>query len=131
MKPILNFYIFNSENSGYKIQNVGLGPAIIHGVKVTDKNSNNSFDSWETLVRDKLNYKGAYFCSDTMKGSAHQNGIERKLLTINERLMITKSSGIKFEVCYCSIYDECWISGIEQSPYEVGSCENFKYNISC
>jgi len=131
VQPILNFYIFNDEYSGFKLQNVGLGPAIVKGVKAKNIKTKEVYSSWESLVRKKLNYTGEYSCSDTLKGSAHENGIERKLLTINEKLLVTKGSGIEFEVCYCSIYDECWISGTEQSPYEVSSCADFNYNISC
>jgi hypothetical protein len=131
VQPILNFYIFNDVDSGFKLQNVGLGPAIVKGVKATNIETKEVYSSWEPLVRNKLNYTGEYFCSDTLSGSAHENGIERKLLTIKEKLVIDKNSGIEFSICYCSIYDDCWISGTEHAPQKVDSCKKFDYNVSC
>ena len=129
--PIMNFYIFNSEESGYKIQNVGVGPAIIHGVRASNKNSNHQYDDWDDLVRNGLGYNGKYICSDTMKNTAQENGAERKLVIISESLKVQKSTPIKLELCYCSVYEDCWVSSTEEGNYRVDNCSSFTETLQC
>lgn len=82
-------------------------------------------------MRNQLNFSGKYECADTLRVSAHQNGVERELLTIKEKRIVNKNSGVEFQVCYCSIYDDCWTLGNGNVPEPIPSCDEFEYNISC
>lgn len=131
LSPLMNVYIFNDKTSGYKLQNVGVGPAKIYGVKARNLNTNKAYLKWNDLVGNGLNYSGEFKCSDTMPQTAQAIGVERPLITLFAKQAITKSTPIELTSCYCSVYDDCWTASNKSGIKPIASCNDFTGVIEC
>lgn len=109
-----------------RVQNTGVGPARIQAASVTYKGETKA--NWWDLI---LNDLGAN--ADSV--GYYQSAINGRVLPTNSEqevfFRITKDSGpaarelfaslrreimegtIDVTVCYCSVYDECWISSVQ------------------
>lgn len=108
------------------VENVGLGPAIVSSFEIDVGDS--VYASWRPLVEGFTNTDTTYFVySDFGDGSVLKSGERLDLLRIPDSASAAKfdahRSSLQTTVCYCSLYEECWIdrSG-EPRPRAVESC---------
>lgn len=87
--------------------------------------------SWDEVVRHNLGYQGNFKCSDTLKGIAHNVGLERNLISIDEPLIVKNDSGLTLKVCYCLVYDDCWVSTSYSIHDSVPNCFKVQSPIKC
>ena len=133
VKPLINLYLFNGEVDGYKIQNVGVGPAVMHGLRVKNTKSGLTYKKWNVLTQE-LGYTDIPVCSDVMPNSALGTPVERNLITVKLNKSdnyINQNTTIDLEACYCSVYDDCWISSLKSGIKKTDSCDSFGDIIQC
>lgn len=101
------------------IINKGVGPAIIK--KVYIEINNNVIDGIHELMnfvpdslRSDYNYSSIWPGQVIMSGENIQLFQNKNPATIKYLLELMEGEKIKIEICYCSIYNDCWTStGIE------------------
>ncbi|ABE54067.1 conserved hypothetical protein [Shewanella denitrificans OS217] len=109
---------FGAETFGYNVTNSGTGPAMINYAKV---NYDSTFiKSWSDIdVFDKViqSHVGNRILSSqqTIQPLVYQGDKVKDILIADEMIGI--------ELCYCSIYDECWVIDRENRPKPVEYCE--------
>jgi hypothetical protein len=95
--------------------NKGVGPAIIKNVSVEINNSQiDGIHEIMKFVPDSLqseyNYSSLFVGQVIMAGEKIQLFQSRNTGTIRYLLKLMESEKIKIEVCYCSVYNDCWTS---------------------
>jgi hypothetical protein len=110
-------FFWDDTGAGWLSSNTGSGSARIRGFKTLLDGKSLPYDQMYLVIADALGLgiKGASVDFRNMRAGilikpdfsdhlfwAHTGVAEEKLLTSWKR--------ISFETCYCSIYDECWLS---------------------
>lgn len=130
---------FNTENNspeiGLTITNVGVGPAIVREFSIFYKNQ--KYTNIYKLLKDCCDYvvttSTPYTSGLTnafVEGTVIRAGEERPYLIIkragNEKTWDQLDKvrfKLKFDACYCSVFNECWRSDIvDIDPKPVKSC---------
>ncbi len=108
----------------YVVSNNGTGPALVKYARVTldDK----PLKSWNDLV-SKLGV------ADTVFSQSHIGSIvlpaQQKITAFDLQVpkavaaYYARPNPASIELCYCSIYDECWLIDRRNQPTEVAHCE--------
>lgn len=120
----------NATGAGWKLANEGLGPAITKTATVVyDKET--PCRSWGALVNAL--FAGAnvhpFSYSNFSKGEHLREKTDVTLLWFTDQgdaaRVTPNKDKVKIAVCYCSIYDECWIATnvSKVSLKKVDSCE--------
>lgn len=118
-------YTNDLDKDGFVLQvdNFGIGPAKIGSVKLAlDGKPQRSWDD----VLEALDVKDASYSTSSLHGDVIPPNINRETtigaIRINERkaakLFHEADSRFTLEICYCSVYDECWISRWHRSGVE-------------
>ena len=108
---------FSDETFSYAVLNSGMGPALIKHVTV-------EYDS-KYIKRWKDINSFSSFMQSHISGRtlAAQKNITALYYKGEDVSLFLKADGlIKTEVCYCSIYDECWVIGGNNQPSPVEEC---------
>jgi len=115
-----------SDKRGYSIEvsNKGLGPAIVKTAKITLDSKVQ--DSWKDVF-DELKLAGSF--------SLITNPLSSAVISQNETIYVVKVDGaqagykaskgsprIGLEVCYCSVYDDCWVVSKNRQYKSVKQC---------
>lgn len=116
---------FNETGFRVLLMNRGTGPAIIQSMRV--QYNGKPLQSWQQLL-DQFDVKfhgnwGSSFASRvTLPANQMLEALSVKDKTL-ARQMYDASDKLKIEVCYCSVYDECWItSDVLQQNQSVAQC---------
>ncbi|GGW76405.1 hypothetical protein [Alteromonas halophila] len=93
----------------YVVINQGTGPALIKYARIGT--SSNYYPTWRALITDagfaNASYTQAHISSGVVRASQEIVAFE----TRNEDLITALDNVlVNAEICYCSIYEECWIS---------------------
>jgi hypothetical protein len=115
-----------SDKQGYSIEvsNKGLGPAIIKTTNITvDGKTQNS---WQDVF-EKLKLQGSFYTVT--------NSLSSTIISQNETVIAVKveeakaghtagkgSKRIDLEICYCSVYDDCWLVSKSNQYKSVDQC---------
>ena len=119
----------NSGNDGYSriVQNVGLGPALIRSFQV--RVSGNPVHSWKEAadsMRVQLGWKGTRTTTFGQGLVVPTNTLIELLVlpdSTDVRLLRTRLSALQTTVCYCSLYGDCWSTGVAgYEPRPVRTC---------
>jgi len=104
------------------IENVGTGPALIKYTNVTYKSK--AIKTWQELYK-VLGYK-SYIGSYNTFGDrvlATQSNISILDAEAKPAKSLNDSSDLlDIEICYCSVFDDCWLSSLHGKTLEVKSC---------
>ena len=123
----------NTNRNGYErvLTNTGLGPARIQSVKVTFKDK--PALSWLEITNEIIEKSGekepigSITYSSLWRGRQIQAGESTSLLHVKDRKFINllqKSiPKANMEICYCSMYKDCWIKENSKVPKQVEQCE--------
>lgn len=95
--------------------NKGVGPAIIKNINV--EINNRQIDGIHEIMKfvpdslqSEYNYSSLFVGQVIMAGEKIQLFQNRNTETIQHLLKIMETEKIKIEVCYCSVYKDCWTS---------------------
>ena len=120
-------YSIQDEKYGFNIINKGVGPAIIKqmDVFVDDKPYPDWTSVFQALLKTKSSVPSIY--SSTNKSVIAVNETIN-MIDVNSPELISKiqakPDNIMIQVCYCSIFEECWLTGRGIENQEVASCKS-------
>jgi hypothetical protein len=67
-------------------------------------------------------------CGDIHPMSALKDGDSITIVNIESNSGISKEMNFDISICYCSVYDDCWISSFPYGKKEVRNCNSFTQN---
>ncbi len=123
---ILNF-VYNATGAGWSLLSVGLGPAEARrfAVYVDGKPQPNWVAVAEALGLPHPGQIGYY--SLIYPGSLYRVGISPRLYWVdsepNRTALIRNFDRVTIEMCYCSLYGECWRQSTEAGSRKQDSCD--------
>ena len=103
----------------YGVANNGTGPALIKMVKV--KQGDKYLKRWSEIKQfSGINATQSHISHRTLAAQDSITPIQYKGKEVKKLLSIDNS--ISIEICYCSIYEECWLIDRESIPEPIASC---------
>lgn len=116
--PRLELFRSVSDNSfSYSVSNNGNGPALIKYAKVKD--GANYVKMWKEIELFQ-NITQSHIGNRTL---SPQSTITPLLYEgDNTKAILKADDSISIELCYCSIYEECWVVNRSSRPTAVESC---------
>lgn len=117
--PYIEWSHSNVDGFYLQVQNKGIGPAIIKDAKLFLDDKEVDLDILFNSLIGK-NHEGMSYQTSYVLGRVMAPGESFKVFNILEGTYATKMDSaftkrnIRFEICYCSIYEDCWTSkGLE------------------
>jgi len=119
------FRSYNSKRFSYVVINSGIGPAIVKSAKVSL--NDRYFSNWKEAVTATTQASPA----EVFVGNSHiSNRVispdkELDILTISDKALaklLAQSDNLAIELCYCSVFDECWVTDRNNKPRPIGNC---------
>lgn len=130
VRPYVSFaFYYNKAGAHFSLDNYGLGPAQVQWFRATVDDKPQG--SWREVLRE-LGLDGVpYTQSIPAKGvMMPPQPIEKSVEILSVKpydasnTLIENHHRIALEVCYCSLYDECWIASTQGSgPVKIRSCD--------
>jgi hypothetical protein len=106
------FFNWDEKNAGWYITNRGLGPAIVKSFRGI---SDGAEIQHPLNIAKYYELENVYLWTTPSPGTWFEAGQRDPLLTFArntesaEKLISGLREKIRFEMCYCSIYKECWL----------------------
>lgn len=103
---------FNESGFRFLLMNRGTGPAIVKSMRVHFDGK--PIQTWQQFVdqvepKSTVNWGTSFVSNITLPADDRLDAF-----TVNDpafaRKVYDKSDKLKVEICYCSVYDECWIT---------------------
>ena len=109
------------DSFGYILSNKGNGPALVKYATVEFDGKN--IETWDEIpfTEDAIRYSQSHMSSRVIP--ANETYKPLLLTTTNIKPHLKNDKKIKITLCYCSIYDECWVISRDNIPQEVPHCE--------
>ncbi|GAB2490408.1 hypothetical protein [Algoriphagus taiwanensis] len=106
---------WSSDYLALNLINKGVGPALVKGVKVQINEKEvegiqNLMDYVPDSLQSEFNYSSLFPGQVIMVGENIQLFQTSSPKTIGYFLQLLREGKIRIEVCYCSIYEDCWVS---------------------
>jgi hypothetical protein len=137
----LSTYIDDAQEGGYfnvVLTNKGLGPAVIERFDVWYKDQ--PVGNWDDLIRQMAAHVGSEktFEDDVLRSNRspvspglmlEAGGVSEPLRVAGNtapdgiKLLLRASSEMSINVCYCSLYGDCFKTELFRRPEEVDACE--------
>ncbi|GLX83739.1 hypothetical protein [Thalassotalea eurytherma] len=116
--PRLEVFKSSSGNSfSYGVSNNGTGPALIKYAKIRD--GSKYIKTWKE-IKPFQNIRQSHISNRTL---SPQNSITPLSYKGEDAKAFVKADGsISIELCYCSIYEECWVIDRSNQPTAVEAC---------
>mgnify|MGYP001240988150 CR=1 FL=1 len=111
------FRSFSGNAFSYGVTNSGTGPALIEYAKVRYKSK--PIKSWGDIESFR-NIRQSHISSRTLSPNKTVTPVSYKGDDVNE--LAKADSAIDIELCYCSIYEECWVINRDNRPEAVDVC---------
>ncbi|MEP7044278.1 MAG: hypothetical protein ABI843_14535 [Dokdonella sp.] len=118
-------YTNDADTDGFilQIDNFGIGPAKVGSVKLALDGK--PLRSWEEVL-DVLGVESVNYSTSSLSGDVIPPNLNRETtigaIRVNEReaakVFNDAKSRFSLEICYCSVYDECWISRWQRAGVE-------------
>ena len=135
VRPRVWTYYMTNEEPGWRLQNSGVGPGEVRKFTVElgmPDGSWRELAGWRELF-DRLGlekWEGqTYRYTIPSAGVTYQAGSSRNLFKVfgpqNRKILDQNWRRVKIEVCFCSMYDECWLNTGESyfpEPSDTDEC---------
>ena len=112
------FRSFSGDSFSYGVTNSGTGPALIKYSKIKD--GSKYIKEWKELEAFK-NIRQSHISNRTLSPQKTITPVSYK--GKNAQALVNADSTISIELCYCSIYEECWVIDRENRPTSVEACK--------
>ena len=112
------FKSFGDNHFSYSVTNNGTGPALIKQVSIT--HNSKPIKNWRD-IKELANFVQSQIGNRILPSLVTITPLKAK----GEDSMIMKKQNefITIEICYCSIYQECWITDRMNQPKEIEYCK--------
>lgn len=114
---------FDTLNYSYSLTNNGTGPAIIVWAKVAHKDV--YYTTWSKMLAANNLHKASFTQSHMGSGVLPALKVVEVIKTQDKETIDTffkTHNDLNVEICYCSIYDECWLIDINNKPESTDNC---------
>ncbi|MCB1583230.1 MAG: hypothetical protein KDI92_09220 [Xanthomonadales bacterium] len=119
-------YSIQDEKYGFNIVNKGVGPAIIKqmDVYVDNKPYPNWSGALHAMLNEKIDIPSIYSSTNKSVIAVNEsiNMVDLQSPTIISKIQ-SKPDNVIIKVCYCSIFDDCWLSGRGIENQQVATCK--------
>lgn len=112
------FRSYSGDTFSYGVTNSGTGPALIKYAKIHD--GKKYIQKWND-IKPLSNIVQSHIGNRTLSPQDSINPVIYKGEDIAAVVQADKT--ISIELCYCSIYQECWLTDRDNQPAEVPHCE--------
>lgn len=125
--PKLELYrSYDSNSFSYGVANKGTGPAIINYVTIRD--GNEYIKQWRDLKSMSESHQGRYSQSHISSITISPQDRLAPITLDGERAQLlykkdNSDNRLQITICYCSIYQECWVVDRSSQPSPVSACE--------
>jgi hypothetical protein len=115
------FRSYGQNNFEYGVVNKGTGPALIKYAKIQLKSK--VIQEWREIP-GLSNFTQSHIGNTIIPSLAIVTPISITNADVSK--VLDNLSSVKIEVCYCSIYDECWVTdkGNQPKPIEICSIDD-------
>lgn len=108
------------------VMNRGMGPAVVQYASLRD--ASGSYPNWSAYLERGLGQKNVQMAGQSHFGSGviPAGELIQALRVTGPRAVTalnTAGSDSVLEICYCSVYQECWVSRLGSLPRSIDSCE--------
>lgn len=111
------FRSFGNDKFSYGITNSGNGPALIKYAKVQYKSA--PIQRWRSIP-NLPNFTQSHFGTRILSSQNHITPVLYKGPEVTK--FLSADEFVDIEICYCSIYEECWITDRRNDPKPINSC---------
>lgn len=108
---------FSGDSFSYEVANNGTGPALIKYAKI--KSGSTRIKMWKD-IKNFENIRQSHISNRTLPAQQNITPVFYKGKNINA--LVSADKNITIELCYCSIYDECWVIDRSNRPESVEAC---------
>lgn len=120
------FRSFNYEPALYSllVNNQGTGPAIIHYAILEQDGA--QYVSWNAWVEDQFPVPQSYFTQSHIGSRVLSTGQSVTVFTTTAPDLaraIRKADDVNLTLCYCSVYEECWLTDRSNKKQDVDDCD--------
>ena len=117
-------YYYDDSGSGFRLSNSGVGSAYLHWFQIlVDGQPQASWAEMYTLLGLEKGGKYEYSRPTAVFRSGSQNIIFWVRTGAADQQLRQSGSRVSFKMCYCSIFDDCWLSTSIHAPQEQKSCD--------
>lgn len=106
----------------YGVNNKGTGPAVIKYAKLTYNNK--VLKNWPEYLQVRsgrvVSHVQSHIGSKVLSAGESIKPMETRDKEV--ATMLAEEDGLQIELCYCSIYDECWLADRINNPTPVAQC---------
>ncbi|RTE87433.1 MULTISPECIES: hypothetical protein [Gammaproteobacteria] len=114
------FRSFSAHSFSYSVSNRGTGPAIIKYAIV--KADTQYIERWSDLDAFSSNVRQSHISTTTMSSGQTIKAIEYSGELASSGIAEVDAT-LSIELCYCSIYDECWLVDRTNENRPVSQCD--------
>ena len=122
--PRLELRVRTGSDFEILISNNGIGPAIVKSLKVSVDDE--PVKSWHSTVQKLTGEEPQVAQINSIQTSVIPPGTETLMLHIEKgssaEIFHQNYKRLDVEVCYCSVFDECWLIDIEDQFEEIVEC---------
>ncbi|MGX5173271.1 hypothetical protein ACUR5C_04480 [Aliikangiella sp. IMCC44653] len=111
------FRSYSGDSFSYGVTNNGTGPALIKYAKI--KSELKPISRWSDIDAFK-NIRQSHLGNRTLP--AQQNITPLSYRGEDIKAFLAADKNVTIELCYCSIYQECWVINRNNRPQAVGKC---------
>ena len=117
-------YLVNDRGSGFVMTNAGKGPAVLYWTTVTVDGK--ALPTW-TDVSTALSSKTMLKFSSIIPADMLIPESQQQIFWVDDDTLDKdwqgKDSRVEIETCYCSIFEECWVTTrLKPDPQPINSC---------
>lgn len=116
-------FSYNEDGFRYFLANSGVGPARIRYAEITVDGE--PVADWPAFF-DRLGLVVHRYVTSYVAGGALQPGAIREVLVLDAEQPIDElydlQGRVEISLCYCSVYDDCWVKTMADDPVSVRAC---------
>lgn len=114
-----------SDGAGWEFQTGGIGPLELHSFKV--EIDNKEVNSWHELVSVlKLPEPGQFYFLIPYPRVLYSPNSRSPIFWViskpNTDILLQEYLRVNIEICYCSLYEDCWKYSFKEGTRQVGKC---------
>lgn len=113
---------YSKEHFFYSVSNKGTGPAVVQYARLSLDDQ--PVTSWSEYLHKQLGQEAEHVQSHigSLVISAGENIKPMQIKGTKVALQLAEQDSLSIELCYCSIYNECWLVDRGNNPQPVAQC---------